>query len=94
MIMYLPYTMISALYFIFVRHITKLTNPTLWQATGNYRVKNGTFKILNASGENVYSDELKSTSQKEINLVSQPTGIYFLEIKSEGELFYGKILKH
>jgi hypothetical protein len=55
--------------------------------------KGGTLEIYNAIGENVYSSSLNMNATKnEIDLTSQPSGIYLFQIKTERGIISKKLI--
>lgn len=69
-------------------------NPT----NGKIQISNTKNKIqvvgvYNMLGERVYSSSTSQSSLFEIDLSTQPNGVYFVEIKSENEKVFKKIIK-
>ncbi len=54
--------------------------------------ENVTVKIYNTLGQTLYSSNLTSNNQK-INISNYRTGIYLLEVESENEKYFKKIIK-
>lgn len=58
----------------------------------NQNISEKTFQIFDATGNNIYKKEAIKTAETEINLTSQPKGIYFLKIIEKDKTSINKIV--
>jgi len=66
--------------------------------TGLFKIslnnKDYSINIFNSIGENIYSSNVLHQENIEVNISSQPIGIYFVKVASDKVLFYQKIIKN
>ncbi len=58
-----------------------------------HAVNNATIQLINLLGETVLTKTNQSGNQFSIDLSAQPSGIYFIEVQQQGNVWRGKVVK-